>query len=60
MNGGVVFYDQCSGPRCNDGCPEQLVLQEEEAIVWSTGVKIMLLVFVFAITVISMLLKVLN
>ena len=58
MEGGVVFRDQCSGPLCNDGCPEELILQEEEAIEWSTGLKTMLSVFVLGITIISMLLKV--
>ena len=56
--GGVVFRDACSGPRCNAGCPEELVLQEQGAGDWSAGVRIMIAVFVVAIAVICFLLKV--
>ena len=54
----MVFRDICYGPRCNDGCPEELVLHEQEAKDWSTGVKIMIATFVVAIAVICLVLKV--
>ena len=56
----LVFRDLCYGPRCNDGCPEELVLQDQGAKDWSTGVKIMIAFFVVAISVICILLKVHN
>ena len=59
-DGGMVFRDQCYGPRCNDGCPEQLVLQEQGAKDWSAGVRIMIAVLVVAIAVICLLLKVMT
>ena len=54
----MVFHDQCYGPRCNDGCPEELVLRDQEAKDWSDGVKIMFAAFVVAIAVICLMLKV--
>ena len=58
VDGGVVFRDQCYGPRCNDECPEELILQEQEAKNWSTSVKIGIAVLVVAIAAICLLLKV--
>ena len=58
IEGSMVFRDICYGPRCNDGCPEELVLQEQGAKDWSTGVRIMIAIFVVAIAVICILLKV--
>ena len=58
MEVGMVFRDICYGPRCNDGCPEELVLQEQGPKDWSTGVRIIIAIFVVAIAIICILLKV--
>ena len=58
IDGGVVFRDQCYGPHCNDECPDEVILQEQEAKKWFTAVKIGIAAFVVAIAVICLLLKV--
>ena len=55
---GVSFRDLCSGPRCNDGCPEELILQDSEGDVWPAGMRITIATIVMATAVISVLVKV--
>ena len=55
---GVAFRDVCSGPRCNDGCPEELILEGERAEVWSAGAKIAIAALVMAIAITCLFMKV--
>ena len=55
---GIAFRDVCSGPRCNDGCPEELTLEGDRAVVWSAGAKIAIAALVMAIATLCLLLKV--
>ena len=55
---GVGFRDMCSGPHCNNNCPERFILEREGAHVWSTGAKITIAVIVVAIALICLLMKV--
>ena len=55
---GVGFRDMCSGPHCNNNCPEMFILEREGTDVWSSGAKITIAVIVVAIAIICLLMKV--
>ena len=56
---GVAFHDVCSGPRCNNECPEELILEGESTQAWSGGAKIAIAVIVLTIAAVCLLMKVL-
>ena len=55
---GVAFRDVCSGPRCNNECPEELILEGESTQAWSGGAKIAIAVIVLTIAAVCLLMKV--
>ena len=55
---GIVFRDVCSGPHCNDDCPEEILLDLQNAEVWPLGTKIVISLIVVGIAVICLLGKV--
>ena len=55
----MAFRDVCSGPQCNNECPEELILEGESTQAWSGGAKIAIAVIVLIIAVVCLLMKVL-
>ena len=56
--GGMAFHGMCSGPRCNDNCPEELILQGQGTKVWSAGVRITIATAVALTALFCLLMKV--
>lgn len=56
--GGMAFHGMCSGPRCNDNCPEELILRDQGAKVWPAGVRIAIAMAVVFTAVFCLLMKV--
>ena len=54
----MAFRDVCSGPRCNNECPEELILEGESTQAWSGGAKIAIAVIVLTIAAVCLLMKV--
>ena len=53
----VTFRDSCSSPHCSSTCPDMILLGSPPSDIWSTPVKIFLLLIVVAIALFSLCAK---
>lgn len=52
-----MYSDNCSGPRCNSQCPEEIVLGELGAL-WPFSAQILPALLVVCLTIISVIIKI--
>ena len=53
----VYFRDSCTGPYCNENCPEQFDLGQLTSNNWPLGLKIIIVLVIVGATVLCMILK---
>ena len=53
----VYFRDSCTGPQCNEECPEEFVQGELTSNNWHLGLKITIAVLIVSVTVLCVVMK---
>ena len=52
-----MYSDNCSGPRCNSQCPEEIVLGEL-GVLWPFSAQILPAMLVIFLTIVSVIIKI--